>query len=187
MRRVAVLGCAGSGKTTLARALGERLAIPVIHVDSVYWRGSDHRFGARWPTIHEELIAREAWVIDGMKPGVLAERLARADTAVFLDLPRRSCYRGLVERRLALRGRAHPELGAYDHVDRKLLRWIWRFPREVRPLVLELLRRARCDVVVLSSRAEVRRFLDGLPGHAVGVGGVDDRGEDDRHAFVTHP
>jgi adenylate kinase family enzyme len=108
MRRIAVLGCAGSGKTTLARALGERLGLPVIHVDDVYWRGPDAAFGFKWPPLHEELIARDAWIIDGMKPGVLAARLSRADTAVFLDFPRRACYRGLVERRLALRGRGRP-------------------------------------------------------------------------------
>jgi adenylate kinase family enzyme len=162
MRRIAVLGCAGSGKTTLSMALGERLGLPVIHVDSVYWR-TGAEFGAEWPGLHGELIAGDAWVIDGMKPGVLADRLARADTAIFLDLPRRACYRGLVSRRLRLRGHSLPEVGAYDRVDRALLRWIWRFPREVRPRVREQLAACSCDVVVLRSRAEVDRFVDGLP------------------------
>jgi adenylate kinase family enzyme len=93
MRRISVLGCAGSGKTTLSRALGERLGLPVIHVDSLYWR-TDAVFGAEWPALHDELIAGDEWIIAGMKPGVLAARFARADTAIFLDRPRRACYRG---------------------------------------------------------------------------------------------
>lgn len=172
MRRIAVLGCAGSGKTTLSRALGERLGLPVIHVDSVYWR-SDAEFGADWPPLHEKLIAGDAWIIDGMKPGVLVDRLERADTAIFLDLPPRTCYLGLAERRLALRGRNRPEIGAYDRVDRALLRWIWHFPRDVRPAVLAELRACSCDVVVLRSRAETRRFLERIAhvegGHAIGT------------------
>lgn len=179
MRRIAVIGCAGSGKTTLARALGMRLGLPVIHVDSVYWRGRDGRFGAEWPAIHDELIAEDAWVIDGMKPGVLGDRLERADTAIFLDLQRRTCYRGLLERRLALRGQVRPEVGAYDRIDRALLRWIWRFPRDVRPTVLEHLQTCSCDVVTLSSRADVHRFLDALPARDVPGGG--------RRQVVTEP
>jgi hypothetical protein len=63
-----------------------------------------------------------------------------------------------------------PEAGAYDRIDRALVRWIWRFPRDLRPGVLEQLRSCSCDVVVLRSRAEARRFLDGLP--VAGVAGV---------------
>ncbi len=156
-----MLGCAGSGKTTLARALGERLGLAVVHVDSVYWR-TDSRFGAEWPEVHDELIAGDTWIIDGMKPGTLAARLERADTAIFLDLPRRACYRALVERRLALRGRP-PEPGVPGRIDPALVRWIWRFRRDVRPGVMALLRGSSCDVITLSSRRAVGRFLASLP------------------------
>jgi adenylate kinase family enzyme len=166
---VAVLGCAGSGKTTLSRALGERLGLPVVHVDSVHWR-TDSRFVAEWPGIHDELIAGDAWIIDGMKPGTLAARLERADTAIFLDLPRRACYRGLLERRLALGRRPGPDPAAHGRIDRALVRWIWRFPREVRPRVLDVLGSASCDVITLSSRGDMGRFLVSL------AGGFEDRG-----------
>lgn len=162
MRRVAVLGCAGAGKTTLARALGERLGLPVLHIDEAYWR-TDDRFGAEWPSIHAGLIAGDAWIIDGMKPGVLPERLARADTAIFLDLPRRTCFRGLLERRLSHRRGVPSESGAVDSIDWPLVRWMWRFPRVVRPVVLESLHTCSCDVVTLRSRDDVRRFLGALP------------------------
>jgi adenylate kinase family enzyme len=162
MRRIAVLGCAGSGKTTLARALGERLGLPVVHIDSVHWRTGAESV-AEWPAVHDELIAGDVWIVDGMKPGVLDARLERADTAIFLDLPRWACYRGVLERRLALRGRHRPEVGAYDRVDRPLLRWIWRFRRDVRPRVLERLGSCGCEVVILSSRAEVQRFVETVP------------------------
>jgi hypothetical protein len=41
MRRVAVVGCGGSGKTTLANQLAARLALSVVHIDSHYWRTID--------------------------------------------------------------------------------------------------------------------------------------------------
>lgn len=156
-----MLGCAGSGKTTLSRVLGERLGLPVIHFDSVHWRtGSE--FSAEWLAIHDDLIAGDSWILDGMKPGTLAARLERADTAIFLDLPRRACYRGLFERRIALGG-GRLEQGVPGRIDPALVRWIWRFARDVRPGVLALLRAASCEVITLSSRGDVRGFVASLP------------------------
>ena len=37
MKRVMVIGCCGSGKTTLSRKLGEKLGLPVVHLDKLFW------------------------------------------------------------------------------------------------------------------------------------------------------
>lgn len=171
MRRVAVIGCGGAGKTTLARELGRRLDLPVLHVDGHYWRGAGARRGDDWAEIHGQLIAGDRWILDGMKPGLLAERLERADTAVFLDLPRRTCLRGVVARRLRHLGRVRSDTGTYDRLERPFLRWIWRFGRDVRPAVDAALRSCECDVVVLRSRREVDRWVASLP-----VAGVERTG-----------
>jgi len=163
MRRVAVIGCGGAGKTTLSRELGRRLGLPVVHIDGHYWRGADARRGDDWPEIHRQLIAGDRWILDGMKPGVLAERLERADTVIFLDLPRGTCLRGVVARRLRHLGRVRPDTGTYDRLELPFLRWIWRFEGDVRPTILAALARSSCDVVVLRSRREIDGYLAALP------------------------
>jgi adenylate kinase family enzyme len=89
--------------------------LPVLHIDSHYWRVVDGRrvesTPEQWRQRHRELIAGESWVIDGMKFGVLDERLARADTVVFLDLSTWACLAGIARRRIRYRGRGAPELG----------------------------------------------------------------------------
>lgn len=46
MQRVAVVGCIGSGKSTVARALGTTLGIPVFHLDSFWWQPGRYRITA---------------------------------------------------------------------------------------------------------------------------------------------
>lgn len=166
MQRVAVIGCGGSGKTTLANALAARLGSPVIHIDSHYWRDWDGRrvesTPEQWAARHRELIAQPRWVMDGMKLGVLPERLARADTVIYLDLPTRSCLSGILRRRIRYRGRLRPDLGVYDRISWEFLRWVWAFRRRHRHVLLGKLDDFEGQVFVIRRRREFQRFLDSI-------------------------
>ncbi|MDQ6777049.1 MAG: topology modulation protein [Actinomycetota bacterium] len=153
MERIAVIGCGGSGKTTLSRQLEELLDLPVIHIDAHYWREADGRriesTPEQWTRCHSELVSRDRWIIDGMKLGVLRERLAAADTVIYLDVSTRTCLMGIVRRRVRFRGQLRPELGVYDRVSWDFVRWIISFRRRQRPRILELLDRCDAQVIVL--------------------------------------
>jgi adenylate kinase family enzyme len=163
MQRIAIIGCGGSGKTTLANTLAARLAIPVIHIDSHYWQVRDGRrvesTPEQWAARHRELVGQPQWVMDGMKLGVLPERLARADAIVYLDLSTRACLAGVVRRRIRYRGQLRPDLGVYDQISWEFLRWVWSFRHRQRPALLEALARFEGQTFMLHHRTEVRRFL----------------------------
>jgi adenylate kinase family enzyme len=147
IRRVAVLGCGGAGKTVLARRLGDALGLPVIH-------GDLHR--SEWERVHDALIAADEWVIDAMRLGTLDARLARADAAVFVDRSAAGCLAGVARRRLRYRGGLHPDSGVADFLNWEFVRWVLEFRRRHRPRIIELLERhaSSTRIAIVRSHAE---------------------------------
>lgn len=166
MKRILVLGSGGAGKSTLARLLGRRLGLPVLHLDVHYWRpGWVEPAEGEWKAQVEGLVRGDAWIIDGNYRGTLAMRLARADTAVFLDLPRLACSIAVVQRYLAMRGRTRPDMqpGCPEAISWEFLRWIWDYPNRSRPRVMELLAQHRDTVTTyrFTSRRPAMQWAEG--------------------------
>jgi adenylate kinase family enzyme len=88
MKRVVVLGRGASGKSTLARRLGEITGVPVIEVDKTFWQpGLIATPREQWVAMQEKLAAGDRWIIDGdLGPYDAVEvRLRAADTVILLD------------------------------------------------------------------------------------------------------
>ena len=88
MKRVMIIGGPGSGKSTLAREMGARLGLPVTHIDQF-------QFEAGWVETNPAqrdgrirmVIAGDSWIIDGNYSSTAQERMDRADTLIWLDVP----------------------------------------------------------------------------------------------------
>ena len=159
-----VIGPGGSGKTTVAARLAERTGLPLIHLDSLYWRpGWQPTPADEWRARVQTLVSRDAWIIDGNYGGTLDIRLAACDTVVFLDLPRVVCLWRVLTRRMRYFGQVRPELppGCPERLSWEFLVWIWTYPSRRRGAILRRL--AALDagkrVVILRSSAAIEEFL----------------------------
>ncbi|OLC19908.1 MAG: hypothetical protein AUH33_04810 [Chloroflexi bacterium 13_1_40CM_68_21] len=92
MRRIAVIGKGGGGRSTLCRALRARLGLPVRDVDEVQWLPGWQRAPLdETPRTLDTWAAADSWIIDGFGPWpVIDRRMERADTIVYVDFPLRT-------------------------------------------------------------------------------------------------
>lgn len=167
VQRIAILGCGGSGKSTLARDLGRTLNLPVVHLDAHFWQpGWIETPRVDWVARVRDLAAADHWIIDGNYSGTFESRLTRADTVVFLDLPRRICLYRIIKRRIQYAGMNRPDMGqgCPEHIDLTFFQWIWNFPRRRRPHVLAALLRlpGSTRIFRLRSSRDVTAFLQGV-------------------------
>ena len=167
MRRVIVIGSGGAGKSTLARRIAARTGLPLVHLDTLYWRpGWQAMPHDEWDATIRELVAHDAWVIDGNYGRTLSARIAACDTIVFLDVPRRVSLWRIVRRRLQYVGRARPDIapGCPEQLTWEFIWWVWTYPARRRAEILLKLDRVKHEkrVVVLRTNAELEHFVASL-------------------------
>lgn len=166
MERVIMIGCGGAGKSTMARALGEKTGLPVVHLDQIFWREN-------WQSISRDTFDRllqvelekPRWIIDGDYGRTLAHRLQYCDTVVFLDYPRWQCILGVLKRVLTTYGRTRPDMapGCKERFDWTFLTWVWNWRKNKRQNVMDILAAAEgVRVIVLKSRKEGKKFLEDI-------------------------
>lgn len=164
MKRILVIGCSGGGKSTLARKLGEKLALPVVHLDVLFWKPGwvESSYDEFRPKV-AAAVAEDRWIIDGNFSRTFDLRLPRADTVVWVDQPRRVCLWRAFRRTLTLFGETRADLapGCPEKIDPAFYRFIWNFKRTHDAMMEEALARdaAHARVFRLRSDAEIAGFL----------------------------
>ena len=152
MKHVVILGRGASGKSTLARRLGEITGLPVIEFDKIFWRpGLVPTPRDQWVVVQEKLVTEDGWIMDGdLGPYDAVEvRLRAADTIILLDFSLVRCAWRAVRR--------SRERADFWH-------WLLAYRRQSRPILMQAIadHAPAAELHVLRDPGALRRFVADL-------------------------
>lgn len=159
MKKIMVIGCPGSGKSTFSKTLHKMTGIPLFHLDMMYWNAD--RTTVDKSVFLERLssiIQKDEWIIDGNYGSTMELRLQACDTVVFLDYPLDVCLGGVRERM----GKARSDMPWIEsEEDPEFVEFIKNFNLQSRPEIMELLSEySNKDIFIFKSRNEANKFLN---------------------------
>ena len=161
MKKVIIIGCCGSGKSTFARHLHACTGSPLFHLDQLNWNENK-------TTVEKEVflkrvqdvIQKDSWIIDGNYGSSIEMRMQACDTVFFLDYPVDICIQGIHERV----GKVRTDIPwVEDEVDEDLIEFVRNYEKEDRPEILELLSKYKeKDIHIFRNRKDAKIYLESL-------------------------
>ncbi len=158
MKKIIVIGCPGSGKSTLSRALHHKTGIPLFHLDMMYWN-ADKTTVEKSVFLERlsEALGKDEWIIDGNYGSTMELRMAACDTVIFLDYSPDVCLDGIRERR----GKPRDDMPWVEtEEDAAFVEFIKNYHHQQRPKVIQLLGKyGDKNIFVFTSREQAEAFL----------------------------
>jgi len=163
VKRVMVVGAPGSGKTTLALALGDITGLPVFHMDNIHhlpgWVDRDRDEKLR---LAAEIEAKPRWIFEGSgMSATYGNRAARADTVIWLDLPLGLRYGRILKRRIKYSSISRPDLpqDCPERLSAEFLSYMFRTRNTARAAVANALKQ-HPQVQHIRTAKGARAYLD---------------------------
>lgn len=162
MKKVIIIGCPGSGKTTFAEKLNKCTGLPLYYLDAI-WHKPDktHISREEYDEKLSEIFDTPEWIIDGNYKRTIEARLQQCDTVFLFDLPTEVCLQGATERI----GKGRYDLPWIEtELEDEFRQFIEEFPQKTLPSIYELIDKykEKKQVIVFRSRAEADEYIKNM-------------------------
>ena len=129
LSRILIIGSAGSGKSTAALLIADKLRLRAYHMDKeVFWlRGWVERPRDDQVKQVERIVAQEAWVFEGNNSRTFLMREARAQMLIWLDVPLWLRLWRVTRRAIRQNGQTRPDMATGCAEDLRMLPGFWWF------------------------------------------------------------
>ena len=167
IKRILLLGCSGTGKSTLAKIIGKKYGYEMIQLDRYFHKpGWERRETDEFREIVKNLIQKDKWVMDGNYTDTLRERILRADLVIFFDYPSYLCVFRVLKRsfksKLGLEKRTDLADGCFEKwFDPEFVKFVWNFKKTYIPLTYQILEELNFDkekLIIIKKRSEAKKF-----------------------------
>ena len=172
MNKVAVFGNTGGGKSTLSKRLAKLTGLPWVPLDSIQYRpGGDKVPHTEFKSAHDALLKQDQWIVDGFgSMDTLWNRLATADTLVYLDMPVLQHYWWVTKRFLTgawVSPAGWPENSSLLKGTLNSYSTVWLCHTKLTPKYREYIAQAKGEKQVyhLRSRQDIAQFYQSVSTH----------------------
>lgn len=159
MKKFALIGLPGSGKSTFAAKLGQKLNIPVHHLDRhMFEPGGKKRDKQEFIEVQKAILLEEAWIVEGCSFSTFEMRFAHADVLIYFHFSRLVCLYRLCKRIFNHK----KDFGGLRIFTFELLKYTWNFDKEKRAKIEELSKKyPQTEFLIFRNQRQADRYLEG--------------------------
>lgn len=162
--KIHIIGCSGSGKTYLAKALSKKYNIPHFDLDDIQWDNNAQTYGTKMPIEKRDALLRERllnndWIIEGVYYAWVQQCFEDADKIYVLDMPRylyrsRIIIRSIKRKLGIVKGKKETLKSIYD-----LLKWTDAFQNRNLKDIKTIMEKYNDKVVWISNKKDVNQII----------------------------
>ncbi|MEO6761147.1 MAG: AAA family ATPase [Candidatus Saccharimonadales bacterium] len=164
MKRVSVIGCPGSGKTTFSRELSCNTNLPLVHLDFMY---HDQAYSYQtdkdsWRSRVLGEAKKKQWIIDGNYKSTFDIRLPKSDTIIFLDYPTYLSIWRAIRRRIHFRKKVREDMPPTwkERLGWNFFVFILKFNYSIAPRIRRQLKSYKSkNIIVLKTPHQAKMYL----------------------------
>ncbi len=163
LKKISIIGGAGTGKTTLAKNLAKVLKLPLYHLYVInYNKNFQQRDKKRRDKDIIDIINKDKWITDGTYTSTLEQRLEKSDLIIYLDYSSFSQIKGVIKRYIKDHGNEKEEIpGCKERLDIKFIVWVLKWRKNKRKKVLKILEKIDKEkVLIFKNKRELNKWFE---------------------------